>query len=98
MFINCVDSEQSSPLILALKNRRQQISKLLLRCPQLSLRLHPVAYCSPLHIALNNRDFKSSLKILNKFDNQAINSVDHDGNTPMHIVMRNFGCDPYQCQ
>lgn len=53
---------------------------------------------SPLHIALLNCDFKSSLKILDSFNNQIVNSTDQDGNSPMHLVMRNFANDPLQCQ
>lgn len=57
-------------------------------------------YGTPLHVALSNEDFKSSLKILrmlkkakNFAAEQDLNKFDEEGNTPLHIVMRNFNAD-----
>lgn len=55
---------------------------------------------TPLHVSLHNEDFKSALKILKvlkKKDNfqpdQDLNKFDEDGNTPLHLVMKNFSSD-----
>ena len=53
-----------------------------------------------LHISIQNRDYYNSFKIINKMkQNNKINlkqdlmKVDDEGDTLMHVVMRNFNFD-----
>ena len=64
------------------------------------LKQSSMRYGTPLHVALSNEDFKNSLKIirlLKKIKNftpeQDLNKFDEEGNTPLHIVMKNFNVD-----
>ena len=63
-FLNAVDKDFSTPLILALKNKRHNIVKLLLENDKVCMKQSSMKYDTPLHVALSNEDFKSSLKIL----------------------------------
>lgn len=63
-FLNSVDIDFSTPLILALKNNRQQIVKLLLNNERICLRQSSLRYGTPLHISILNEDYKNALKII----------------------------------
>lgn len=61
-------------------------------------------YGSALHVAIANHEFKFALKIQRMFKSlkdfnpaQDINRLDEDGNSPMHILFRNFNTDPELC-
>lgn len=58
-------------------------------------------YGTPLHVAVANHEFKIAVKIIRMLKNikdfnnfQEINRPDEEGNTAMHLVMRNFNVDP----
>ena len=50
---------------------------------------------TPLHVALDNKDFKNASKILKtlKKSNGFLSRLDDDENTVLHVVMRNFNLD-----
>jgi len=99
-FVNAVDKDFSTPLILALKNKRHNIVKLLLENEKVCLKQSSMKYGTPLHVALSNEDFKNSLRIIRQLKKaknftpeQDLNKFDEEGNTPLHIVMKNFNAD-----
>ena len=59
-------------------------------------------YGTPIHVALTIGEYKTTLKLLKILRNQHesnfspsdINKTDEDGNTVLHILMRNFNVDP----
>lgn len=89
--------------MLALKNKRKALVNLLLRNEQLCLGLASLKYGTALHVALTNLDFKNAQKILRLLRQQKdfepatdLNKVDHEGNTPLHLVMKYFNHDLYK--
>ena len=100
LFINAVDQDFSTPLILALKNKKFAMINVLLKTRQVCYRQSSMKYGTPLHVALQNEDFKNALKIIKilkankkQLSQHDINRHDEDGNTPLHLVMRNFQMD-----
>ena len=91
LFVNAIDIEFSSPIIYALKNKRQQVIKTLLKVPKLCVKQASVKYGTPMHLALQNRDVGTIKKLL-KFP-QDFDKFDEEGNTLMHIVMKHFNED-----
>jgi len=63
-FLNSSDKDFSTPLILALKNRKQQIVAELVEHPKTCLRACSAKYGTALHLAFQNEDTGVSLKIL----------------------------------
>ena len=63
-FLNSVDRDFTTPLILALKNKRMAIVKDLLEQPRTCLRQASMKYGTALHVALSHDDFKVGYKIL----------------------------------
>jgi ankyrin repeat protein len=63
-FVNSVDSDFSTPLIYSLRNKKNQIVKLLLKCEKVSLQQFSMKFGTPLHVAISNKDFKNGHKIL----------------------------------
>jgi hypothetical protein len=59
---------------------------------------------SPLHVALNNLDYKNAIIILNSIIKnkktyiEAFNYQDEEGNTPLHIIMKNFNIESEKSQ
>jgi ankyrin repeat protein len=100
-FLNCIDRDFSTPLILALKNKRTLIINELLEQAKICLRQSSMKYGSPLHVSLSNEEFKISIRLLRLMKSmsdidysQDLNKIDEDGNTPMHILMKVFNVDP----
>jgi ankyrin repeat protein len=101
-FINSFDFDQTTPLIFALKNQRKNVIKILLENQKTCLTMRNLRFGSPLHVAFNNLDYKSAIIILNSIiKNQkvlsnsieAFNYQDEEGNTPLHLVMKNFNIE-----
>ena len=59
-------------------------------------------YGTPLHVVLANHDFGIAMKVVRLMRNYKevsetiaqINKTDEDGNTSLHVLMRNFSADP----
>jgi ankyrin repeat protein len=58
-------------------------------------------YGTALHVALSHEDFKVAKRVFKMLmevpdfqGSQDLNKVDEDGNTPLHVLMRNFVNDP----
>lgn len=54
-------------------------------------------YGTPLHVAIANHEFKVAQKLLRMLKNVKdfnLNKFDEEGNTSLHILMRNFNSDP----
>lgn len=62
--INYTDDEMSSPLILAMKNKRFKLVKYLLKLPQANLNVISRKYGHPLHIAIQSQEYKLTIKLL----------------------------------
>jgi len=99
-FLNSIDRDFSTPLILALRNQKNVIVHLLLDQPKLSLTQQSMKYGTALHVALSSQDFRIAYKIVKQlkqvkdFDAvKDLNRVDNEGNTPLHLVMRYFNSD-----
>lgn len=53
-------------------------------------------YGTPLHVAIANHEFKTALKLLRMLKNIKdfnLNKLDEEGNTSLHLLMRNFNVD-----
>lgn len=99
-FLNAVDRDFSTPIILALKNKRISIVKLLLEHPKTCLKQSSMKYGTPLHVAIANHEYKLAIKMLRMLKNgkdfsnlQDVNRTDEEGNTSLHLVMRFFNTD-----
>ena len=99
--MNSVDRDFSTPIVLALKNKRINIVKMLLDYPKTCLKQSSMKYGTPLHVAVANHEFKLALKILRMTKDlkdygnfHEINRQDEEGNTVLHLVMRNFNVEP----
>lgn len=66
--------------------------------------MYNLRFGSPLHVALNNLDYKSAIIILNNIIknqnnySEAFNYQDEEGNTPLHIIMKNFNIESEKSQ
>ena len=101
--VNALDEDKSTALVLALKQKRFEFVKYLLRLPQISTRICSARYGLPLHVALAQCEFKLAVKLLKRQERQTggADSVDTDvnvpneqGNTAMHLVFHHFGQAP----
>ena len=85
-----------------MKNKRIGIVRMLLDHPKTCLKQASMKYGTPLHVVLSNQEFGLSVKVVRMMKNQKeiseivsqINKIDEEGNTPLHILMRNFSADP----
>jgi ankyrin repeat protein len=88
---------------LALKHKRIEFAKYLLRLPDIDVTICSKKYGSSLHLALNAHQFKLAMTIIkqgikmpNKNKESIVNSRDELGNTPLHLVFQNLGvCSPF---
>lgn len=54
-------------------------------------------YGTPLHVAIANHELKVAYKLLKTIKNLKdynLNKLDEEGNTSLHLLMRNFNIDP----
>lgn len=96
-FLNSIDRDFSTPLILALKNKRNSIVKVLLDHPKTCLKQASMKYGTPLHVSIANHEFKVAQRLLRMIKNVKdfnLNKLDEEGNTSLHLLMRNFNTDP----
>ena len=100
-FLNSIDRDFSTPLILALKNKRMGIVRALMEHPKTCLKQASMKYGTPLHVAVANQEFKTAINIMKLQKQQKdfnfaqeINKLDEEGNTTMHFIMKNFNSDP----
>ena len=66
--INKTDEDNSTALVLALRQKRFEFVKFLLRLPQISTMIYSHKYGLPLHLALQQCEFKLALKLLKRQD------------------------------
>ena len=64
--VNALDEDKSTALVLALKQKRFEFVKYLLRLPQVSTSICSVRYGLPLHVALAQCEFKLAVKLLKR--------------------------------
>ena len=86
---------------MALKNKKIALVRTLLEQPKTCIKQYSMKYGSAIHVAIANHEFKFALRILRMFKNvkdfnpaQDLNRLDEDGNSPLHILFRNFNADP----
>jgi ankyrin repeat protein len=104
--INKTDEENSTTLVVALRQKKFDFVKYLLRLPHISTTIYSHKYGLPLHIALQQSEFKLALKLLKRQDqllqNKApeesveldVNVPNEQGNTALHLVFMNFNQNP----
>ena len=103
-FLNSIDRDFSTPLILAIHHKKYALVKILLDHPKTCLRQSSMKYGTSLHVALSNHEFKTSYKLLKMLRNvrdfnpiQDLNKIDDEGNNPLHITMRIFNKEQVLC-
>ena len=85
--LNGTDHDNSTPLVLALKQKRIEFSKYLLRLPDIDLTITSQKFGSPLHLALGAMQYKLAMSIIRQSVNTNIAGArDDGGNTPLHAV------------
>jgi ankyrin repeat protein len=101
--INKTDEDNSTVLVLALRQKRLEFVKYLLRLPQISTTIYSHKYGLPLHVALHQSEFNLALKLLKRQDQLKtpeesveldVNVPNEQGNTAMHLLFINFSQDP----
>jgi len=68
-FLNSVDRDFSTPLILAMKNKRMGIVRMLLDHPKTCLKQSSMKYGTPLHVVLANHEFNLAVKVMRMMKN-----------------------------
>ena len=103
-FLNSIDRDFSTPLLLALKNKRVQLVKMLLEHPKTCTKQSSMKYGGPLHVALANEEIRVALHLLKlQKASKDVNlehelaKQDEEGNTPLHLAFRVFNLDPENC-
>ena len=59
--INKLDLDDSTPFILAIRNKRKDFVKALLKYPQTNINRASLKYGHPLHLAIKSHEFKLAL-------------------------------------
>ena len=100
--VNKFDEDKSCALILALKQKRFEFVKYLLRLPHIQTNQYSLKYGLPLHVTLAQCEFKLAIKLIKRQARQHggeeslevdINVPNENGNTAMHLVFHNFQVD-----
>lgn len=78
---------------MAIKNKRESVIKSLVKNKDVNISQASAKYGTPLHMALIQFEHKNALRILKRMKGD-VNRIDSDGNTPLHLVMKNFNQDP----
>ena len=68
-YINSMDKDFTNPLILALKNKQDDIVRMLLDCPEICINIVRKKYGTPFHLALKNTNYPVAQKLMKKMDN-----------------------------
>ena len=99
--LNAPDDDNSTALLLAMKQKRFDFVKYLLRLPQIKTNIYSLKYGLPLHVSLAQAEFKLAGKIIKTYfgaNGQTNCSFEEDvhvaneyGNTPLHLVFLQFG-------
>jgi ankyrin repeat protein len=99
-FVNAVDLDFSTPLVLALKHQRNNLVRYLLSHEKICLKQSSQVFGTAIHVCLANQNFKSALKILQKLLQHQnfvaeldLNKMDDDGNTLFHLLFKYFSSD-----
>lgn len=91
--VNRTDEDNSTALVLAIRQKRFEFVKYLLRLPQISTTIYSHKYGLPLHVALQQCEFKLALKLLKRQEQLRtpeeeveldVNVPNEQGNTAMH--------------
>lgn len=64
--VNALDEDASTGLVLAMKQKRFEFVKYLLRLPTVSTSLQSTKYGMPIHVALAQCEFKLALKLIKR--------------------------------
>ena len=83
--LNSVDIERTTPLGVALKYRQFDLALYLLSRRDLNPNISSRRYGSPLHQALQARNFEIAIKIAH-LEQKPNNVTDSDGNTSLHLL------------
>jgi len=62
--INRTDSDESTPFILSIRNKRKDFVKYLLTLPLTNINRPSLKYGHPLHLAIKSHEFKLALRLL----------------------------------
>ena len=102
--LNAVDDDNSTALLLAMKQKRFDLVKYLLRLPQTKINIYSLKYGLPLHVALAQSEFKLANKLIKAYSSDPpqtdsafevdVNVANEYGNTPLHLVFLNFNKAP----
>ena len=97
--MNCEDEEGSTPLLLAMKNKRMEFIKFLLGYPQTNVNKGCPKYGCPIHLAIQSQEFKLAIKILKNKKSDSyryidINAKNVEGNNALHFLFLNFYANP----
>ena len=98
--INRADLDESTPFLLAIRNKRKDFFKYLMSLSWTNINRGSIRYGNPLHLALKNQEFKIALLLLKgcgvEFHrNVDVNSVNNDdGNNALHYLFMNFSTRP----
>lgn len=65
--LNAVDDDNSTALLLAMKQKRFDLVKYLLRLPQTMINVYSLKYGLPLHVALAQSEFKLANKLIKAY-------------------------------
>ena len=69
--MNAPDEDNSTALLLAMKQKRFEFVKYLLRLPQTKTNVYSLKYGLPIHVALAQAEFKLASKIIKTYFNGA---------------------------
>ena len=64
--VNALDEDSSTALVLAMKQKRFEFVKYLLRLPTVSTSVQSTKYGMPIHVALAQCEFKLALKLIKR--------------------------------
>eukprot|EP00347_Sterkiella_histriomuscorum_P006112 403354021 len=101
--LNQLDEEDSTPLLLAIKNKRKDFIKHLLTLQVININRGSFKYGYPLHLLIQTQNFKLTLRLIlsDQEDNYKyldINAKNEDGNNAMHFLFMNFSTNPQQAR
>ena len=98
--INAPDDDNSTCLLLAMKQKKIELVKYLLRLPQTRTNVYSLKYGLPLHVALAQSEFKLASKLIKTYYSEPrqtdstfevdVNVANEYGNSPLHLVFLNF--------
>ncbi|CDW80864.1 leucine rich repeat family protein [Stylonychia lemnae] len=100
--INQLDEEESTPLLLAIKNKRKDFVKYLCKQPLVNINKGSFKYGYPLHMLILTHDLKLALKFIRQEQSQEhyryldINVRNEEGNNAMHFLFMNFSINTNQ--